>query len=90
MFLSGFQAHNSDGINNYLDGSCSIAAGTNEIDYTFTTDENNTITSICYFTIVFNEIVTQEYYYNIGQMGEQMLSNTVGEDPTQFAPLDIY
>lgn len=54
VYLSGFQLHNSQGLINYLNADAAIPSGTNVIKYNFTTNENNTITQICYTTIVFN------------------------------------
>lgn len=53
VFLSGFRVHNSDGITNQLASSASITSFSSQIDYTFSTYENNTVTSICYTTLVY-------------------------------------
>lgn len=84
VYLSGFQLHNSQGLINYLSADAAIASGTNIIKYNFTTNENNTVTQICYTTIVFNEIVTKYLYYDWGMVGSRTLSNLTGITPSNF------
>jgi cysteine-rich repeat protein len=53
------------GINNYLNAAVTCPSGTSSLNYVFTTSENNTVSQICYTTIVFCEVCTQgtAYYY---------------------------
>lgn len=69
---------------NYLSANAVIPTGTNIIKYTFFTNENNTVTQICYTTIIFNEIITKYLYYDWGQVGSLQLSNITGVNPSSF------
>ena len=90
MYLAGFRVHNSEGITNYLASTVTIPTGTNILEYTFTTNENNTVISICYTTLIFSEEVTKTLYYDWGEMGRDEVSNPGGVTPSIFAPNGIY
>jgi hypothetical protein len=42
----------------------------------FTATENNTVSLVCYTTIIFCDICTKIDYYNWGQIGQQPLTPT--------------
>lgn len=53
-FLSCFVMNNGDGLTNYLEIKATLPTAKKTINYTFFTDENNTVTSLCYATAIYN------------------------------------
>lgn len=60
VYLAGFNLHNSDGLTNYLTVNASIIIGSNVINYQFGVNENNTVSQLCFTTIVFCELIAHE------------------------------
>lgn len=73
-YLSGFRIHNSDGLLNYL--SLTVSCPSSAVTHTFTTDENNTVSEICFTSVVFCEVCTNITYYEWGRVDSNTLSNS--------------
>jgi hypothetical protein len=74
-YLSGFRVHNSDGLLNYL--KADVSCPSSNLTHTFTATENNTVSEICFTTVVFCEACTNITYYDWGKTGADWLSNSV-------------
>jgi hypothetical protein len=66
---------NSMGLNNYLSINGLIPMGTNTINYIFKTSENNTVTQICYTTIIYCYFCTIPVYLDYVNIGFIITSN---------------
>lgn len=86
VYLSGFRVHNSEGVNNYLSSSVTCPSGSSNLNYAFTTSENNTISQICYTTIIFCDVCTKSaaLYYEWGQSGDNSLSFSIKPSATNL------
>ncbi len=51
------------------------------INYEFTVNQNNTVSQVCYTTIIYNDIITKVQYYNWGWTGSDVLSNKATQTP---------
>jgi hypothetical protein len=74
VYLSGFWLTNHMGLNDYLRVNASIVNGSNIINYVFSTNENNTVSSICYTTIVYCDICTKPFHRDYVYTGSNSLS----------------
>lgn len=84
VYLSGFWLTNSIGLINYLSASASIPGGSTTINYQFSTNENNTVSQICFTTIIYCEACTFVQYLDFPLVGFQILNNSTA--PTIVSP----
>lgn len=71
------------GLNNYLSVNGSIPRGTNTINYLFVTSENNTVTQICYTTIIFCYLCTTQTFLDYVNVNFSIISN-YSNSPVNF------
>jgi putative effector of murein hydrolase len=68
---------------NYLSVQVACPTTSSYLTWTFTATENNTVSLVCYTTIIFCQACTQITYYDWGQIGQSWLSQTV--NPTSIS-----
>jgi len=76
--LTGFRIFNSVGLINTLSAQIDCNNTSGYTTTTFTATENNTVSLVCYTTIIFCDICTKIEYYDWGTIGQSTLTSTIG------------
>ena len=72
--LTGFRIFNSVGLINTLSAQIDCSNTNGYTTTTFTATENNTVSLVCYTTIIFCDVYTKTNYFEWGRIGQNGLS----------------